>query len=91
MSRYTHSADVIATDLGDELILLDPRNGEMFGLNACGRRVWQALSGRSVPELVTLMCAEFDVAPDQARVDVETLLEALVQARLVVHEDIASV
>lgn len=90
MSRYAHSADVIATDLGNELILLDPRNGEMFGLNACGRRVWQELPGRSAAELTSLVCAEFDVGEDQARADVEALLGALVEAQLVVHEDVAS-
>lgn len=91
MSKYAHSADVIATDLGDELILLDPRNGEMFGLNACGRRVWQELPGRSVDQLAAVLSAEFDVGVAQAHDDVETLLAALLRAQLVVDEDAAAV
>lgn len=84
--EYVPSADVIATDLGDELILLDPRNGEMFGLNACGRRIWLELPGRTAAHVVDAVCAEFDVTPERARCDVEALLDALTRAGLVVHD-----
>jgi hypothetical protein len=85
MSLYAHAPDVIATDLGDELILLDPRNGEMFGLNASGRRVWLELPHASANGVVDRVCAEFDVTPDRARDDVAALLDALTKAELIVR------
>ena len=87
MSKYACSPDVIATDLGHELILLDPRNGDMFGLNASGRRVWLDLPSCSVGQLADTLCSAFQVVPEGARTDVESLVAALVDAGLVVHED----
>lgn len=82
---YVPSPNVIATDLGDELILLDPRNGEMFSLNACGRRVWFALPSGSVVQVANALCSEYEVTLERARSDAETLLDALTRAGLVVH------
>ena len=87
MSKYSRYPDVIATDLGHELILLDPRNGSMFGLNASGRRVWLDLPVCSVSQLANTLCSAFQVVPERARADVESLVAALVDAGLVVHED----
>jgi hypothetical protein len=86
MSKYSPAPYVIATDLGNELVLLDPRNGEMFGLNACGRRVWLALSDASAEQLVERLCTEFDVGRERAAADVRSLLQALEQHGLVVCE-----
>ena len=90
MSKYTCSPDVITTDLGHELILLDARNGEMFGLNTSGRRVWLDLPACSVSQLADTLCSAFQVVPERARADVESLVTALIDAGLVVHEDAKS-
>jgi len=88
MSIYKRSPDVIATDLGDELILLDPRRGEMFGLNESGRRVWLDLE-ESLDDVAAAIAAEFGIEPARARADVETLLAALTDAGLVERTDAA--
>jgi hypothetical protein len=87
MSKYTCSPDVIATNLGHEMILLDPRDAGMLGLNAGGRRVWLDLPACSVAQLADTLCSAFQVVPERARNDVESLVAALVDAGLVVHED----
>ena len=84
---FNSSADVIATDLEHELVLLDPRNGEMFALNATGRRVWFALPARTPDELAHVLTANFDVAPAQALKDVQSLIAALQGAGLVWYDD----
>jgi hypothetical protein len=58
----------------------------MFGLNACGRRVWLALSATSAQPLAEALCVHFDVAPERARADVDSLLDALTAAGLVVRD-----
>jgi hypothetical protein len=89
MSKYTCSPDV-TTDLGHELIVLDPRNGDTFGLNATGRRVWLDLPACSVSQLADTLCSAFQVVPEPARGDVESLVAALVGAGLVVDGDAKS-
>jgi hypothetical protein len=75
--------DIIAADLGYELILLDPRVGEMFSLNSTGRCVWYALPASSVLEVAARVAAEFDVQPEAAYGDVALLLMALTRAGLI--------
>jgi len=87
LRSFAHAPDIITTDLGDELILLDPRNGEMFSLNSCGRRVWFALPARSVVQVANALCSEYEVTLERARSDAETLLDELTRAGLVIHDD----
>ena len=84
---FAPSPEVIATDLGDELLLLDPRSGEMFSLNPSGRRVWFALPARSIIHVANALYSEYEVTPERARSDAEALLDALTRAGLVVHDD----
>ncbi|MGH7576831.1 MAG: PqqD family protein [Longimicrobiales bacterium] len=83
MSVYKAERDVISTDLGHEIILLDPASGEMFSLNETGRSVWLALPASSVEQIAASLSARFDVTMDRARNDVRSLLHALEQAGLI--------
>ncbi|MGH7573903.1 MAG: PqqD family protein, partial [Longimicrobiales bacterium] len=60
-SGYRPAPDVIATDLGHELILLDPGSGQMYGLNETGRLVWLTLPSRSVENIAATIAARFNV------------------------------
>jgi hypothetical protein len=84
---YRTSADVIATDLEHELVLLDPRNGEMYALNEAGRSVWFAMPARSPDELANMLTTRFDVGTAQALLDVQSLVAALQGAGLVWSDD----
>jgi len=81
--RYRRRAQVIETDLGAELILLDPATQQMFTLNATGREVWRALDGRAVDDIAAHIVATFDVTREVAMTDVLSLVNRLVDARLV--------
>ena len=80
---YSCSTDVIATDLEQELIILDPRSCEMFTLNAAGRCVWLALPARSVDDIAGVLQGQFDVTPELARRDVQSFLTQLTEAALI--------
>ena len=86
MSIYIPSGAIIVTDLGDELILLDPERGEMFGLNECGRRVWLALD-QTRGGVVSMIAADFGIEPARAGADVESFLSELEHAGLVRRVD----
>jgi len=76
--------DVIATDLANEMILLDSATGEMFSLNTTGRAIWQALDGRTaVAEISAAIERAFDVSPERVDTDVRQLLAALLEAGLI--------
>lgn len=69
INAFERASNVISTDLGSELILLDPGNSEMFSVNECGRTIWLSLPARSPAEIADLLCAEYDVEPARALTD----------------------
>jgi hypothetical protein len=84
---YNCASEVIATDLQHELILLDPRNGQMFSLNETGRRIWHELPVESPRDLAVVLNAEFDVTTERALADVQNILTAMIEAGLIDYAD----
>ncbi|HWK90119.1 MAG TPA: HPr-rel-A system PqqD family peptide chaperone [Longimicrobium sp.] len=80
---YRRKAQVIETELGGELILLDPATGEMFSLNPTARHVWAALPAASADELARQVAEAFEVDAAEAQADVAALLEELAGAGLI--------
>ena len=73
---------IVATDLEDELVLLDPASQQIFSLNATGRAIWQSLPA-SMASLTHTLEQRFEVESNQADADVKGLLRSLVDAGLV--------
>ena len=89
MTTYRQNPAVVETDLGEELILIDPATREMFSLNATGRIVWRALAGEDGgrERAVAGVVSAFDVDADRAGTDVDALLAGLVAAGLVAESE----
>jgi hypothetical protein len=82
VGRYARRTGVIETDLGAELILLDPATQEMFSLNDVGRLIWRSLDEEPVDAIVDRVVGSFDVDHDTAGADVCALLRQLLDAGL---------
>jgi hypothetical protein len=80
---YRPNPAVVETDLGDELILLDPATRQMFSLNATGRVVWRALAEGGRDAAVEQVTATFEIEAAAARADVDALLARLAESGLV--------
>lgn len=74
--------DVLATDLGDELVLLHPARGEMFSVNGPGRAAWLALPGDTA-HLASAVSAAYAVDTNRAERDLQVLLTELEERGLV--------
>lgn len=75
---------LVSADMGEEVILLHLRNGQYFGLQNVGARIWDLLrTPRSVGEIQSTLLAEYDVEPETCWNEVERLLEELVERDLV--------
>jgi len=80
--RYRHKPGLVETDLGDELVLLDPATRQMFSLNPTGRLLWRDLPEAGLDGAVSQITAGFEVEPDQARADALELVRELVAVGL---------
>lgn len=75
--------DVIATDLDNELVILNPATRALFTLNETGRVVWTGLvEDMSFDVIVANVVSEFTVDPEQARADITRLIDDLIAADL---------
>ena len=81
---WTLKPGVIETDLGDELVLLDPKTQGMFSLNNTGRVVWQGLKNTETLETIALSLEKtFTVTLEQASLDAQALMDELEKAGLI--------
>jgi len=82
-SRFRRSESVAHRRIEDEVLLIpirsDPKQGlSVYSLNPTASLLWDLLDGsRTVQQLVTTLCERFEVGPEQARRDVETFCNDL--------------
>lgn len=81
-NRYVMNSKVVITDLGDELVLMEPTSGKMFSLNSSGRILWQRLPA-TASELAAALCEAFEVSREDALEDSQAWLSALISSGLV--------
>ncbi len=86
--RFTVSQDVVAREVGGELVLLDLASGQYFGLDSVGGRIWELLSERpyELSELCDCIEAEFDAPREQIEADLIALAAQLCEQELIEAE-----
>lgn len=87
------SPDFLLRDVADSLVLVPvgaatERFPGMITLNETGKLLWEALATeQSVDTLTEKLLEEYDVAPEQAREDVEGFVKKLTAVGAVVTEN----
>ena len=79
--------DVQSTDMDGETVLLDLSSGRYYTLNRVGSVIWEHCTGdKTISEIQTVLCDRFDVAPERALDDLVTLVNDLIQEKLLQQE-----
>ena len=68
--------------VGDDLLLLDPRTGTLHRLNSTSRVLWNYCRGRTVQELESLLTDRYNIGAETAHAHVEQFVEVLQSAAL---------
>jgi hypothetical protein len=88
------SPRIAARKLGEEMLVMAAQNSTLFTLNPTATILWQAADGvTTLDEIVNRhICPEFEVQPEDAIRDAQTLAEDLAQhgILLISEEPIAS-
>ena len=78
---------VMAREVGDELVILDLGSGRYFGLDALGARWWQLIgSGKNLAESIDVLAAEYEVGRPQLEADLLELADALAAQNLLTRK-----
>jgi hypothetical protein len=78
---------VLVRQVGGEAVLLDLDREECFGLDDVGTTMWEALnSASSVEEAYQRLLEQFDIDGPTLRRDLSTLIDRLIDARLLQTE-----
>jgi len=78
-SHFRRNEQVVTQAAADAFFLFDLSQGEYYSLNDVGHRVWQLCDGsRSVDDLVSVICQEFEAPSEAVEADVLELLADLV-------------
>lgn len=84
MTTYLRRPELNAVEMDGELVMMGQEQGEYYGLRNVAASIWTHLAEpRTLEDLVDLVSAEYDVAPDSCRGDITTFLDELVAKRLV--------
>jgi hypothetical protein len=78
IGRISISSQVMARQVGEEMILLDLASGVYFGLDPVGARIWEMIAqGKRLAEVRDQLLAEYEVPADVAERDLHRLIGEL--------------
>ncbi len=77
-ARITIPDQVLSQDLQGETVILDLKDGQYYGLNAVGSRIWAMLQdGRSPEAIIAALTDEYRISSERARGDLSGFLSVL--------------
>ncbi len=87
-TKVQAAPDVLATNMGDETVLLSPQTGTYYGLNSVGQRILELVrEPRTLDEVVKMLAKEYDVERTMLERDVMAFVQDLVRHSLVSPAD----
>lgn len=79
-------AHVIAREVSGETVILNLESGTYYGLDPVGAFIWQLLTrGESLRNICYVLPEEFEVDTETAQRDLESLIDDLVDRKLVMR------
>ena len=81
---FRRKAELLESDVNDEVVALDVNKGQCYGLNAVGSRVWRLLdTPKSLKDICSTLQDEYEVEPSVCHEEVSRLLSDLQSEGLV--------
>jgi hypothetical protein len=80
-------SDLVFSKIDDEVIMMSIKNGEYYGLDNIGSRIWEIIEKPvTLIEIVEILKNEYEVTEEQCRSDVIGFLSALINKGLIIIE-----
>jgi hypothetical protein len=77
--------ELVSSDIDGEKVMMSLENGEYFGLDPVGSRIWELIENPiSVDRLISLLLEEFEVGEAQCNSDTIEFLNQLQEKNLLI-------
>ena len=77
-SYVKRNNEVFASEIDDEVVMMNIDTGKYYGMDAIGSRIWELIADEiQVKELIGKLMEEYDVEEEQCRKDVLEFLNQL--------------
>ncbi len=87
MPSFEIPASVLHREVDKQMVLLNIESEQYFGLNEVGADIVRRLTGEPLEEAFTGLANDYEVEPHILRRDVDTFIDALLQAGLLERVD----
>ncbi len=88
-TRISVSANLLVSNVADEVVILNCNNETYYGLNKTGSRVWDSLTkGHSILDTYEILLMDFGVKNETLLRDILNLIEKLSEQGLVKIADV---
>lgn len=75
--------ELVSSDIDGEKVMMSLDNGEYFGLDPVGSRIWELIENPiRVDKLIALLLEEFEVSETQCNIDTLEFLNQLQEKKL---------
>lgn len=83
-STIAASKNVLFCELNDGAVILVMKSGVYYGLDAVGTRIWSLIQEpRSVTQILSTLCQEYDVDEERCELDIRALLQNMSELGLI--------
>lgn len=83
-AKIARNEEIVSSDMDDEIVMMSIEQGEYYGINAVGSRIWELLEQpRTAAGLCDILLEEYDVPAEECRRDVLAFIEQLFEKKLV--------
>jgi hypothetical protein len=77
-THISRTTGLVASEVNGEVVILSIDSGHFFQLNAIGSRIWDILEApRTLGEICSAMCGQFDVEAEACRTDVFAFVQQM--------------
>lgn len=83
-STISYNPDILTSDMGDEVVMLNILNSEYYGLDSVGCFIWQSIENSiTISDLVDKLLLEFAIDRETCINEVSVFLQELHQQGLI--------
>ena len=83
-TQLSRNAELFSSEINEDLVMMDEKQGLYFCLNEVGKAIWQLLDKpASYAELIRSLTQAYQVDRQQCQTDVELFLQQMIKHQLV--------